>query len=254
MRRCVISALERGDLYLFYRPRVECEQVTSIDDVQRFFVIMRPNDRHVYRRLVVGRKRLPDPGKPEKHWAFIDRVGPDSHDVIVDFPAATYRTRTLGERFQPAARPAGEGSYAIVPHHKHVHFAYRLHVPEEPGEVQTQLGIQPAASYIVAVRNPDATWLPPRPDVERVQPFGPDEKRALFGRARFIPLHPDLLDRVDTDLVIIGVAAVTGFDVTAEWNHADEVLRELANERHDHPSEPLFEGTWGSTQALVFPG
>lgn len=224
----MISALECGDLYLFYRPRVECEQVTSVDDVQRFFVILRPDDRHLYRRLVVGRRRLPDPKKQEKHWAFVDRVGPDVREVIDDFRATTYQSRTRGEQYQPAARPAGEGSYAIVPHDKHVHFAYRLHAPEEPGEVQAQLGIQPQASYIVAVRNPEVTTL---------------EVGAQSGRRRFLPLHPDLLDRVDTDLVILGVEAMIA-NVTAEWSYVDEVLHELANDRHDHPTEPLYEARW----------
>jgi hypothetical protein len=54
--------LERGDVYFFYRPRVRAPQgapekdAAGPEDVQRFF----PRDKDVYRRIVVGRKRLPD--------------------------------------------------------------------------------------------------------------------------------------------------------------------------------------------------
>ena len=38
------EVLERGDIFFFYRPRVGVEQVRSLDDVQRFFVVLRPDD------------------------------------------------------------------------------------------------------------------------------------------------------------------------------------------------------------------
>ena len=54
-----------------------------------------------------------------------------------------------------AARPVGEGKYAIIRHHQnHTELAYILELPKEPGEAQIELGIEKEASYIVSVINP----------------------------------------------------------------------------------------------------
>jgi hypothetical protein len=68
----------------------------------------------------------------------------------------TYRTRTRGERAQPEARPAGEGRYALVRHDDHTHLAYELELPTKPRDVQQELDIEPQASYVIAVKNPQA--------------------------------------------------------------------------------------------------
>jgi len=57
----VSTVLERGDVFFFYRPRVEREEADDLEDVQRFFLVLRPDGRQRFRELVVGRKRLPDP-------------------------------------------------------------------------------------------------------------------------------------------------------------------------------------------------
>src|SRR6188472_2055970 len=49
-----------------------------------------------------------------------------------------------------AARPVGEGKYAIVKHQNHAELAYILEMPKEPGEAQRELGIEKEASYIVS--------------------------------------------------------------------------------------------------------
>ena len=53
-----------------------------------------------------------------------------------------------------AARPVGEGKYAIVKHQNHAELAYILEMPKEPGEAQKELGIEKEASYIISVINP----------------------------------------------------------------------------------------------------
>jgi hypothetical protein len=47
-----------------------------------------------------------------------------------------------------AARPVGEGKYAIVKHQNHAELAYILEMPEQPGEAQRELGIEKEASYV----------------------------------------------------------------------------------------------------------
>lgn len=213
--------LERGDLFVFYRPCVGREQVEGIDDVQRLYLVMRPNDRHIYRRLVVGRKRLPSPRAREKHWVFVDRVTHNPGRLIEDFQPRRYTTKTRGERIQPGTRPAGEGAYAIVGHEDHVHVAYRIDTPTELGDVQRELGIEALASYIVTVRNPDRS-----------------------AKRRFVALAPAHLDHVGSDMIWIAGESATGLDAAVETQHVEEILHELSIDDHDHPTEPLFEGIW----------
>ena len=53
-----------------------------------------------------------------------------------------------------AARPVGEGKYALVKYRNHAEIAYILELPKEPGEAQKELGIEKEASYIISVINP----------------------------------------------------------------------------------------------------
>jgi len=186
---------EQGDISFLYRPRVGVAEINDVTDVQRVFVILSPHGRRRYRRLVVGRKRLPDPRAHEREWAFVVEVGDD---------VAKLRDELEEE---PRARAAGDGRYAIAEHGGHAHLAYALEQPGEPGVVQRQLNILPQASYIVAVRNPEAPAPPGAGLPEHRRARYPPELRARFGARRFIPaLPPDLLDHPGAELVLIGAA------------------------------------------------
>lgn len=67
----------------------------------------------------------------------------------------TYTGQRPEARELPAARPAGEGVYAIVRHDSHTHLAYSLELPRKPGKVQRDLRIDDEASYILTVKNPE---------------------------------------------------------------------------------------------------
>jgi hypothetical protein len=192
----VSEVLERGDIFFFYRPRARVEEVHDLGDVQRFHVVLRPGGAEHYRRLIVGRKRLPDPDAREREWAFVAQVADDPGPLREELGA------------EPEARPAGEGRYAIVDHEGHTHLAYALELPHEIGDAQRQLNIRPEGSYIVAVRNPEAPAPPGvglRPDRRAELP---PELRERFRGRRFAPLHPpSFLDHVGTEIVLIGAAA-----------------------------------------------
>jgi hypothetical protein len=55
-----VAVLERGDIEFFYRPRVGVDDARRLDDVQRFYVVLRPHGANRHRALIVGRKRLPE--------------------------------------------------------------------------------------------------------------------------------------------------------------------------------------------------
>ncbi len=189
------AVLERGDASFFYRPRVGAAEVRGLGDVQRFFVILMPDGDRPYRRLIVGRKRLPDPGSHEREWAFVADVTSDAAALRADIEA------------EPRARSAGAAWYALVDHEGHTHLAYVVVRPQGPAALQRELNIRPQASYIAAVRNPDAPA--PRgaglPEHRRAQ--YPPALRERFGSRRFIPANPpELLDYPGAELVLIGAA------------------------------------------------
>jgi hypothetical protein len=231
----VTDVLERGDIFFFYRPRVRVEAVRDLSDVQRFFVVLRPDGAEHYRRLIVGRKRLPDPDAREREWAFVAQVA-DEPD-------------TIREEVEPDARPAGEGRYAIADHDGHTHLAYALELPRKIGEAQRQLNIRPEASYIVAVRNPEA---PTPPGVglqgDRRAEFGPEFEERFRGR-RFAPLNPPtFLDYEGAEIVLIGAASEAsselGIDLDTEAERLEDadIFAALHLAPDKLPVEPMRSG------------
>jgi hypothetical protein len=245
------EVLERGVIHFFYWPRVDHEPVRGLDDVQRFHLVLRPQDRPVWRMLLVGRKRLPAVApRNERFWAFIDKVARSSAEVVEELQRQTYQTKTRGQRVQPEARSAGEGLYLIVAHDGHTHLAYQLVLPRRAGPVQEELRIEERASYIVVVRNPDAPAPPRMASGSRPDPdLSPDE-RTRFGRGRFQPLAPDLLDSEGVELVLIAASTEPEEELGVRFAPQEEseaeaaIFRDLDLERSQHPLEPLFTGAW----------
>jgi hypothetical protein len=245
------EVLERGDIFWFYRPRVGVDEVRDLDDVQRFFFILGPDGTSHYRRLVVGRKRMPDAASHEREWAFVAEVTDDPEELRDDIEPVRYETKTRGERVVGPARPAGEGRYVIAAHDDHTHFATALELPPAPGPVQRRFGIAEQASYIVAVRNPDAD-VPPGAGLprERRADF-PPELRERFGGRRFAPLNPpSFLDYPGAEIVLIGATTAAeqelGVELDAEQERLGEadVFAQLGLLPGDVPVEPLARGEW----------
>jgi hypothetical protein len=229
--------LERGGILFFYRPRVDVEEVDAFEDVQRFFIVLRPVGTRRFRRIVIGRKRLPDPEAHERVWGLVVEVADDPGELLEELERKAYETKTRGTRELPEARSAGEGRYSIVDHDGHTHLAYALELPREPGEVQHAFGIEPEASYIVALKNPHAD--------PRTRGEFPDELVHRFGGRRFISVNPpSLLDYEGIELVLIGAArdaeAELGIDLDADLERAEtaDILEDL------RVREPVEEGTW----------
>jgi hypothetical protein len=242
------STLELGDVFFFYRPRVGTTEVRTLDDVQRFFVLLAPDARPRVRRLVVGRKRLPDTTRHEREWAFVSDVTDDPEPIREELGPRRYETRTRGVRVEREARAVGEGRYAIVDHDGHSHWAYVLDLPHEPGDAQRTFRIEREASYVVAVRNPDAP-TPPGVGLRPSQrPEYPPQLRERFDGRRFAPLTPELLDYPGTEVVLIGASEDVDRELGIQLDPDDERLetadlfRRLRIRPEDLPVEPLDRG------------
>ncbi|WBB68627.1 hypothetical protein [Micromonospora sp. WMMD812] len=243
--------LEDGDIYFLYRPRVQERHVGSLDEVQRLLVVMHPwHGRHL-RLLVVGRKRLPGIDAHDRFWAFVDEVVDRPEQLHETLRARRYATRTSGRRDQPPARPVAEGAYVIARHDDHTHLAYELELPLRPGPAQHDLAIEPEASYIVTVKNPEAP-SPPGVGLRGSRKVTlPGTLRRRFHGRRFAPLDPPgFLDHAGTEIVLIGAAHDASeelrVDLDAEVERAarSTIFGDLRIGRRDRPVAPLFAGEW----------
>ena len=101
------EVIEQGDIFFFYRPKVDAEEVENIKDVQRFYMVTstkeKKKQKDIYRLFLIGQKQLPEivEGKStseEKNWALniVTTFNPD--DIHNEFLPAEYTTETKGKR------------------------------------------------------------------------------------------------------------------------------------------------------------
>jgi hypothetical protein len=226
------QTIDTGRIYFFYRPKVQTSNVQSFEDVQRLVVILSSRRDKLYRSLVVGHKRLPDPAAAgrEKFWGFVQSVSTDPEHVRAFLREETYETKTRGKRRQPAARPAGEASYAFVKHGRHTHLVYVLRFPKQTGEVQRALNIRPEASYVVAVKDTHMPWW--------AEPI------------RFVPMKDPSELAEGSEVVIVSaskdISSELGVNLDVNEDGFDEVrlFDDLRVHEDEQPIDPLISGTW----------
>lgn len=109
---------------------------------------------------MASRKRLPDVGRRERTWGFVEKVAP-LQGLEDHLKGEVYETKTrgmqcrlnmsiapkvdghlhfssaLGTRILEPMRPCGEGVYHILDHEGHTHLVYVLAMPEKPGIQRT---------------------------------------------------------------------------------------------------------------------
>jgi hypothetical protein len=258
--------LEQGDIYFFYRPKKGAEEVKGIEDVRRFFMVTAPEEEEennnkrsrLYRLFIIGKKSLPEVRKTEaraseRYWARVGGIFKEPDELARELFSDEFRK---GD----AARPVGEGKYAIVRHHQnHTELAYILEMPKEPGEAQKELGIEKEASYIVSVINPkkpaasSAVDGGKYPTTEEI-PMYPEELLKGFNDSDiFVPLSRDtrLIDYQNAQILLTG--AREGRDVIKrdigieiidedETQQSADIFNKLNLLREQVPIRPLTEG------------
>jgi hypothetical protein len=251
--------IEHGDIFFFYRPKVDTEEVATTEDVQRFYMVISPEEKEVkYRLFILGRKKLPEvvEGKStseERNWALNTLTTNNPEDIRKELMATEYETETKGKRRVAAAAPAGEGKYAIVKHDNHTELAYALELPEVPGPTQREFEIRKEASYIVSVKNPDIT-IPGFRAFEKRKPEYPANIKEQFGDKRWINVEdPNLLNYENTQLLLIGarkkdVQDELGIDLNEEreTENTAELFKDLKLRREQVPLKPLLWGEFPS--------
>src|SRR5919206_3090285 len=202
--------LEQGDIYFFYRPKKGAEEVKGIEDVRRFFMVTAPeqdnnnNKSPLYRLFVIGKKSLPEVRKTEaraseRYWARVGGIFKDANELTKELLSDEFRK---GD----AARPVGEGKYAIVKYHNHTELAYILELPNEPGEAQKELGIEKEASYVISVINPKIPKQSNLPTTEEPPKYPQEVLNEFNETENFVPLSKDtkFIDYQNAQIILIG--------------------------------------------------
>ena len=256
--------IEQGDVFFFYRPKVDTEEVEDLKDVQRFYMITAPEENTKYRLFLIGQKQLPEivEGKStseEKNWALNILTTSNPNDIQKELMPAEYTTETRGKRRLAAAVPAGEGKYVIAKHDNHTEFAYVLELPETPGPTQREFEIKKEASYIISVKNPDVK-VPGFAafSSEDRKPEYPKTLKEKFGDKRWINVEePDFLNHENTQLLLIGarkknVEEELGIDIDEEkeTEKSADLFKELKVRKEEVPLKPLLKGKFPSKEEV----
>ena len=250
------EVLEQGNIYFLYRPKVRAEgeeeevAAESLGDVENFYVVLKP-ERGRFRLINVGRKRLPDIEGHERNWGFVDMIAKSGKEIEEELQRDTYETKTRGERVRPAARPAGEGVYAMVREGSRTHLAWALELPETLGPVQKTFNIPPEASLAISIKNPEKGGGPRTAQLsEEQQAHYPKKLQEEFRDRKFATGDPRLLDYEGAQVIFIGArenpeeAYEIDLQPEDESEGSAEIFKELSFAKSRHPVEPLLAGEW----------
>src|SRR5688572_15222625 len=122
-----ISVLQGGSIYFFYRPKVE-NNSNQKEGIQRFFLVLQPQNQNKYQLLIVGKKQLP-PTEKNSYFLFLEAIKNNKDDLLSALNEKHYSTKTRGERVLPVSHCLGIGKYLLATHNNHSHFIYQLTNP-----------------------------------------------------------------------------------------------------------------------------
>ena len=250
-----VQILEQGNIYFFYRPKVDEPSVKGLEDVERFYMVLEPKqkDEHLYRLIIIGQKKMPEikpHGGGDSSWGFVDKVSQKAEEIEDELDAKTYQTKTRGEQTREPARPVGEGLYNIVRHQDHTHLVYVLNLPRQVGEVQKAFQLREEGSYILSIKNPYQP-APRQVGFSGKEPHYPTDLQQKFGKHKWIPADPpSFLDYKDTQILLIGAESDVSDELGIilhpqnEKDALDAIVNDLHLELSQHPTAPLFKGQW----------
>ncbi|KAI3775912.1 hypothetical protein L1987_45670 [Smallanthus sonchifolius] len=244
---------ERGDIYFFYRPRVGKEEPHSSDDVQRMYIVLRPDSSGetsnqveqqekqdevnieksmLLRLIVMGKKSLPNPAKRSKpYWGFVELVTTKIQDI---------------KDALKGARALGEGVYRILKHHSgegdkprkmHTHLIYKLEFPSEGAESrpQEELNVEREGSFLIQIKNPtQGLFKRKRKRKRKKKAIFPAHVQRRFGKLRYHAADPpDFLNYQGCEFLLISAS--------------DDIRKELGLEIEEDASCSDLVNTFGET-------
>ena len=104
-----VDVLESGKVYFFFRAEVE-EAAEKLEEAQRMFVVLIPDEPQPYRLLVIRRRSFSLESQIDKTSGFVDRVSGEPKCVEDRLAPDAHQREISGESHLPALRPIGEGA------------------------------------------------------------------------------------------------------------------------------------------------
>ncbi|KAI0179450.1 hypothetical protein GGR52DRAFT_536266 [Hypoxylon sp. FL1284] len=256
------NILEKGIMYVFIRGRVGIDEPSSVSDIRRSHMILRPlakdaklgegtiDDAGNSRLIAIPKKVFPVSGR-DRWIAFVEKTHASFKTLKEEFMSAEdYATKTAGVRHTPAATPVAEGIYAITSTGRENHLAYMITLPEDFGEVQKEIGLKEKGSFIVSTRNPQyeapkGTALPEGPEY-------PQEVLDGFRALRWMATEPTHLDYVNTQFLLVGESS--GIQKATEPQKGQEGQEEPIEEleKLEYEDTHRMEGLQGDDSAAIF--
>ena len=187
--------LETGTISFFFLPDANEPDPRSLIDVQRFYVVLLPDNKNVFRILTVGRKKLPSPDEPEqKHWGFVSAVAKPNE----------------GDQFLAGAQAIGEGTYRLRRDGRDTMLRYVIEQPDDPGKSQVPFNIASEAEYRLAIKNPEA-GSPAGMGLDKTRKaVFPAELQKRFGSRKWLAADPpEFLDQEGAEFVLMSSGSTT---------------------------------------------
>jgi hypothetical protein len=224
-----INILQSGNIYFFYRPKVE-NNPNEKERVQRFFFVLQPQNQNKYQLLIVGKKQLPPTAK-DSYFLFLEAIKNNKEDLLLSLNEKHYSTKTRGERILPTSQCLGTGKFLLVSHHNHTHFIYQLTNPSKIKEIQQEFNLKKEDDYLISIKNPQTATPSGKGLAESQKVKFPPALQSKFANYSFIPLTTsEFLDYERVELLLI--------------NHQQKNLiqrkKELANCLGRIPSDDLL--------------
>lgn len=238
------NILEKGIIYFFTRGRVGVgNDPDSVQDLQRTFFVLRPlpdgakltdgsiQDVGNNRLIALPKKVFPKSGK-DRFMAFVEKGKTSMEDLKESFfTGSDYSTKTTGTRHTPEVTPLGEGVYAMTSTgdgRTTTHLAYMLTIPTEIGEVQNDVGIADKGSFVLSLKNPEASGpasaqLPQKPEF-------PKEFIDEFQGRGWMPVAPKHLNYANAQMLLIGESFDSGSALEANPNDEKKEGKEVPRE------------------------
>ncbi|MFV9875499.1 MAG: hypothetical protein AB8U25_02680 [Rickettsiales endosymbiont of Dermacentor nuttalli] len=181
------SILQKGSIYSIYRPKVIPHANTRIDDIQHFFIVLKPEKESKFIILILGKKVLPI--NKETHFSFVSETISNLKELEEDFEEKHYSTNTQEKRILPKAKSISEGSYIISDHHDHTHLFYSLTNPNLNNSVK-KFSIMQNGDFIVYIKNPNIPSLNKQGLAIPQKAHYPNNLQNIFKDYKFIPVNP----------------------------------------------------------------
>ncbi|KAL2210975.1 hypothetical protein CC79DRAFT_1395165 [Sarocladium strictum] len=248
------NILEKGIIYFFMRGRVDIDNPSSVDEVQRTHIILRPihtdaklgdgpiGDAGNSRLLALPKKVFPQSGK-DRFMMFVEKSGASFEELKKEFlDSNDYQTKTAGPRHTPAATPVGEGVYALTSTGRESHLAYILTLPEKLDQVQKDLGLNDKGSFILSTKNPEY----PGPANAQL-PEGPGFSKKY---RRWMPSEAEHLDYPNAQILLVGESS--GIDNAVESQEKDKKDPEEVLEHLEEEDLKRMKHLGGDDSAAIF--